>query len=280
VDKDPWPNDDPELRDPTTGRPPAHEPSDVGADTWRDYGDGPPPAWRDAPPDLLGPIDPEAPVSGHQPAPESTTSIAESPEHDWEAASKLLYPLLRPVGTPGVPIAHVDPRALADEGMKSHAQPLIAEGPGELVVVYAISSGRFDVIVNADHLLSWGVAVDAIEEAARSNLAGWSASAAWSDETSDRRRLLSSQTGEGWDASRILLPDVRERLASELGGAGRVLVGLPERHLLVAGALTAEDPDYATLLSDFVIEQSGQADEPIDRRLFELVEGRLEPFRG
>jgi hypothetical protein len=279
VDKDPWPSDDPELRDPRAVRPPTHDPSDVGSDVWRDYGDGPPPAWRDAAPGI-GPVDPDAPVSGHQPAPAASSSIAESPEHDWEAAARLLYPLLRPVGTPGVPIAHVDPRALADEGMKSHAQPLIAEGPGELVVVYAISSGRFDVIVNADHLLSWGVAVEAVEEAARSNLAAWAASAPWSDETSDRRRLLSSQTGEGWDAARILLPETRAHLAAELGGSGRVLVGLPERHLLVAGALTADDPDYAALLSDFVVEQSGQADEPIDRRLFELVGDRLEPFRG
>ena len=48
-----------------------HEPggSDVGRDFDRDFGDEPAPAFRDAPPDYLAPIDDSAPVSGHVPAP-------------------------------------------------------------------------------------------------------------------------------------------------------------------------------------------------------------------
>ena len=38
--------------------------------------------------------------------------------------------------------------------------------------------------------------------------------AAWTDEVSGERRLLSSDTGEGWDASRILLPEVIDHLAA------------------------------------------------------------------
>jgi hypothetical protein len=280
MDRDRWPSDDPELRDPTQRPPAQHEASDVGPDRWRDYGDEPPPAWRDAPPDPLAPIDPAAPVSGHVPPAEPSTPIAESPEHDWSAASALLFPLLRPAGTSGVAIGTLDPAHLAEEGTKTHAQPIVDEGPVGLAVVYGMASGGYDVIVNADHVLSWGVAPTAIRDAAFANLAGWSAGAAWSDERSDRHRLLSSQTGEGQDAARILLPEVRDHLARELGSGGRVLVGLPERDLLVAGTLAADDPDYAAMLTDFVIEQSGAADEPIDRRLFELVDGRLVAFAG
>jgi len=280
MDRDRWPGEDPELRDPTERPPGRPEPSDVGADPWRDLGDEPPGAWRTAPPDPLAPIDPDAPVSGHAPAPEATGSVVDSPEHDWSAAAGHLFPLLRPAGTVGVVVETLDREALAAEGLKSHAAPLVDEGPGGLAVVYAIASGGFDVIVNADHLLSWGIAPDAVQDAALANLAAWSATAAWSDERSDSRRLLSSQTGDGWDAARILLPEVRAHLAAELGGDGRVLVGLPERHLLVAGALRSDDPEYAALLAEFVVEHSGAADEPIDRRLFELVDGRLEPFAG
>ena len=281
MERDRWPSDDPELRN-AADRPrgPGSGPSDVGSDTWRDHGDGPPPAWRDTAPDPLAPIDPDAPVSGHQPARETTVLAAESPEHDWSAAAGRIYPLLRPAGTSGVAVAELDAAALAEEGMKSHAQPLVDEGPAGLAVVYAISSGRFDVIVNADHLLSWGVETTAIQDAAIANLAAWSSRAAWSDERSDQRRLLSSQSGDGWDASRILLPDVRDHLVRELGGGGRILVGLPERHLLVAGTLRPDDMEFAALLSEFVIEQSGAADEPIERRLFELVGSSLVPFSG
>jgi hypothetical protein len=59
-----------------------------------------------------------------------------------------------------------------------------------------------------------------------------------------------------------------------------VLVGLPERHLLVAGTLRSGDEEFAALFGEFIVEHSGGADEPIDRRVFELVDGRLVEFAG
>ena len=91
---------------------------------------------------------------------------------------------------------------------------------------------------------------------------------------------ISSDTGEGWDASRIRLPEVIDRLSSELGSVGRVVVGIPERHVLIAGALRPGDEEFATLFAEFVVEHSGGADEPIDRRVFEIVDGRLVEFNG
>jgi len=255
--------------------------SDYGRDAARDLGDEPPASFRDAAPDVLAPIDISSPVSGHVVGPEShAQSIAESPEHDWSVAEPLLFPLLRPTGTQGLAVTEIDATVLAAEVSRSHSQPLVDEGPCELSVVYAIPGVGFDVIVNADHLLSWGVDVAAVQDAAMRNLAAWSATAAWTDEVSGERRLISSDTGDGWDAARILLTDVRDRLASELGAAGRVLIGLPERHLMVAGALRPGDDDFAALFAEFVLEQSGAADEPVDRRVFELVDAQLVEFTG
>ena len=163
---------------------------------------------------------------------------------------------------------------------QSHAQPLLDEGPAGLPVVYTIDAGAYDIVVNGDHLLSWGVEPTEVQDAAMRNLAAWSATAAWTDEISGDRRLISSDTGNGWDAARILLPDVVAHLVAELGSFGRILIGLPERHLLTAGSLRPDDPDFAALFADFVVEQSGGADEPIDRRVFELVDGRLVEFAG
>jgi uncharacterized protein YtpQ (UPF0354 family) len=206
------------------------------------------------------------------------TSVSSAPENDWAAAAPLIYPLLRPEGTMGLRVEGLDPAALQAEGLKAHAEPLVDEGPAGLPVVYAIASGRFDVIVNAEHVLSWGVTPVAIQDAALANLRAWADQATWTDERSGDRRLLSSQTGDGWDASRILLPEARAYLTAELASVGRVIVAVPERHLLVAGALRDGDDEFAPMLSEFVIEQSGQADEPISRQLFELIEGRLEPL--
>src|SRR4029079_257464 len=251
------------------------EASDFGRND-RDLGDETPASFRDTAPDILSPIDASSPVSGHHPVPDhAPSSIADSPEQNWEAASAILFPALRPPGTQGLVVADIDADALAADAARSHSHPLGDEGPGGLTVVYVLRAGGFDVVVNGDHLLSWGVTTEDVQEAAMRNLAAWSANAAWTDEVSGERRLISSDTGEGWDAARILLPEVLDRPASELGGAGRVLVGIPERHVLIAGTLRPGDDDFATLFAEFVVDHSGGDDEPIDRRVFEIVDGRL-----
>jgi hypothetical protein len=254
--------------------------SDVGRDNERDLGDEPPPSYRDSAPDYLAPIDDSSPVSGHTPAPESATSAVDSPEHDWAHAQGLIYPGFRPVGTQGLDIGSLDRDHLVAQGAVSHAQPLLDVGPAGLPVVYTIDAGAYDIVVNGDHLLSWGIGTSEIQDAAMKNLSRWSASAPWTDEISGDRRLVSSDTGDGWDAARILLPEVVAHLTTELGSFGRILVGLPERHLLTAASLRPDDADFAALFAEFVLEQSGGADEPVDRRVFELVDGRLVEFDG
>jgi hypothetical protein len=259
-------------RDPNEGG------TDVGRDYARDLADEPPSAIRDAAPDILSPIDDSAPVSGHTPPPESAGSAVDAPEHDWGRARDLVRPAFRPVGTAGLPIETVDRDTLAQHAMQSHAQPILDIGPAELPIVYTIAAGGFDIIVNGDHLLSWGIQPSDLQDAAMANLAAWAATAPWQDEVSGDRRVISSDTGDGLDAVRILLPEATAHLARELGGDGRVLVGIPERHLLVAATLRPDDASFAALFGEFVIETSGGADEPVDRRLFELVDGRLVEF--
>jgi len=48
----------------------------------------------------------------------------------------------------------------------------------------------------------------------------------------------------------------------------------------VAAALRPGDDAFAAQFAEFVVETSGGADEPIDRRAFELVDGRLVDFAG
>lgn len=254
--------------------------SDVGRDHGRDLGDEPPPLIRDAPPDVLGQIDASAPVSGHMPAPASTTSAVDSPEHDWTLARALVRPAFRPVGTTGLAMDSIERETLLAHAAKSHAQPLIDEGPAGIPVVYTMPATGFDIIVNGDHLLSWGIEPHELQDAALANLAAWAATAPWSDERDGDRRVISSDTGDGLDAVRILLPETAAHLARELGDGGRVLVGLPERHMLMAAALRPDDDSFAESFASFVIEQSGGADEPVDRRVFELVDSRLVEFAG
>jgi hypothetical protein len=243
-----------------------------------DLGDGPPPAWRDTAPDIHTPIDEGAPVSGHHPPATEGIRWAEAPEHDWTAAASRIMPILRPAGAAGTALSKLDQEALAREAQKTHASPLIDAGPVDLSIAYAMRAASFDVLVNADHLMAWGIEPAILRATALENLGLWSAVAPWNDELSGERRLLSSETGEGGDAARILLPEVRRHIADELGGSSRVLIGLPDRQLLVAGALRPGDEEFAALFATFVAEHSEDADEPIDGRVFELVDGDLRPF--
>jgi hypothetical protein len=252
--------------------------TDVGRDVVRDLSDEPPAAFRDAAPDILSPIDETSPVSGHVPPPEPSGSAVDSPEHDWNLAKALVRPAFRPVGTSGLPIETVDPETLAQHSMQSHSQPLLDEGPAGIPVVYTMAASGFDIVVNGDHLLSWGIDAAELQTAAVANLRAWASTAPWTDEVDGDRRLISSDTGDGFDAARIILPETIEYLAGQLGPQGRVLVGIPDRHLLAAAPLRPGDAGFAALFSEFVIEQSGGADEPIDRRLFEIVDGRLVEF--
>ncbi len=206
-------------------------------------------------------------------APASPISL--TAEHSWEAAAPILYPVLRPAGTPGL---HLD-TITTPTSAAGNADPLLDDGPVDLQVAYAMTAGGFDVLANGDHLAAWGVAPATLREAAFRNLEAWAAGAAWSIDATGRRRVISSDTGDGWDASRILLPDAIAHLEGELGGPGdRVLVGLPARHLLIAGTLHGDDPEFAPLFADFVLEYAGDSDESIDRRLFELREGQVTLF--
>lgn len=250
---------------------------DLGRDQHRDFGDEPAPAWRTEPPDPLAPIDPNAPVSGHVASWDEPGRGSEAPEHDWTLAVERLYPVLVPGGTVGSPLGELDVAAVVAMGSRGHLQPLLDPGPAGLFVKYVIAEEGFDVTVNAEHMISWAIDPATLREASLANLARWVSTAAWSVETSGDRRLISSATGR-WDASRILLASERDSLAGALAGEGRVLVGLPERHLLVAGALRQGDDEFAALLADFVAEQAEGADEPIDRRLFELVGDRVVAF--
>ena len=210
-------------------------------------------------------------ISGHTQPGEPASPPSEAPEHDWAAAMGTIFPALRPTGTQGAPLDQLDDSRLVHEGTKKHALPLVDPGPAGLVTVYVLRQPAYDVVINADHLLTWGVDAQALRNAAIGNLRDWSATAPWTDELDGQRRLVSSDTGDGGDAARILLAEVRGHLAGECGGPARVLVALPDRDLLVAGSLHPGDAEFAAQFAAFAVELADGAHEPIERGLFELV---------
>jgi hypothetical protein len=208
----------------------------------------------------------------HEDAERPAPSLA--PEHDWAAASKLVRPALRPAGTAGS-----DGRELRVPAGSNPGRPIVASGPAGLPVVYVLPGAGFDIVVGVDHLLAWGVGIDEVHASAMSNLRIWSDAAGWVDEANGSRLVSWSDAGEGMDAARILLPQVRERLLSALGPARRIMVAMPERDLLIAAGLTDDDAEFAMMFAEYVADRARTADDPVDGRVFELIDGELVEFR-
>ena len=58
-------------------------------------------------------------ISGHTPAPTAGSgSVTETPEHDWAAASAIIYPSLRPIGTQGLTVSEIDAESLISHPIK------------------------------------------------------------------------------------------------------------------------------------------------------------------
>jgi uncharacterized protein YtpQ (UPF0354 family) len=125
------------------------------------------------------------------------------------------------------------PREGNDEEDDPHrgvvSQPLV-EG---LYVAYAIDSDRTIAYIPQAHFDTWGVTLDDLHEAAMENLVRrsetMSAHAAQDEE--GKINLILFQTMDGYDASRLLLPTLHERLREHLGSP--FAAGIPNRDILL-----------------------------------------------
>jgi hypothetical protein len=109
------------------------------------------------------------------------------------------------------------------------SQPLV-EG---LYVAYAIDSDRTIAYIPQPHFDTWGVTLEDLHDAAKQNLVRrsetMSAHAAQDDE--GKINLILFQTMDGYDASRVLLPTLHERLREHLGSP--FAAGIPNRDILL-----------------------------------------------
>ena len=132
--------------------------SDVGRDIERDLGDEPPPTIRDTRARLPGARSTRrAPVSGHVPPPESRHRDRRVARARLGTRQRAVFPAFRPVGTQGLAVESFDRDTLAAHAAQSHAQPLLDQGRRGCRSSTRWMPARFDIVVNGDHLLSWGV---------------------------------------------------------------------------------------------------------------------------
>jgi len=122
------------------------------------------------------------------------------------------------------------------ETIFNHLQPeMVAHAPyvNGTVILFVIDLPQMTVSITTEQMVKWGVDIDGLDEIARRNLR----------EASDdlELRLVDSEDGgraailsnrDGYDAARLLLLNIYDTLAPELGGD--FLVATPARDVFVA----------------------------------------------
>lgn len=115
----------------------------------------------------------------------------------------------------------------AHEGVVSES---LVEG---LRIGYAIDNDRTIAYIPQAHFANWGISVDDLHDTALENLIGrseqMSAHAAQDDD--GKISLIIFQTMDGYDASRVLLPTLHEKLREHLGSP--FCAGIPNRDILL-----------------------------------------------
>ena len=110
------------------------------------------------------------------------------------------------------------------------SQPLVTG----LRIGYAIDGDRTIAHIPDSQFRAWGVTLDDLHEAALENLVSRSekmAAHAAQDEETGEVNLIIFQTMDGYDASRVLLPNLHERLRQYLGSP--FVAAIPNRDILL-----------------------------------------------
>lgn len=109
------------------------------------------------------------------------------------------------------------------------SQPLV---PG-LMIAYAIDNDRTIAYISRTRFEQWGIPLEQLHQTAIDNLISRSESIAAhaAQDESGQVNLILFQTMDGYDASRILLPTLHDRLREHLGSP--FAAGIPNRDILI-----------------------------------------------
>jgi uncharacterized protein YtpQ (UPF0354 family) len=111
---------------------------------------------------------------------------------------------------------------------------LIAHQPyvNDTVILYVIDINQMPTPVTTEQLVRWGISPEELDELARNNLAAAQPELEIQLYESEHHPAALLSAGDGYDASRLLLSQLHDRLAPELGRD--FLVAIPSRDVFIA----------------------------------------------
>ncbi len=150
------------------------------------------------------------------------------------------------------------------------SQPLV----DDLIVAYAIDAERSLSYIPQAHFDEWKMSVDDLHAVALSNLTSRSEriNAHAAQDEAGKINLILFQTMDGYDAARVLLPNLHERLREHLGSP--FVAGIPNRDILLC---FRDDEETVARLQTQIAEDFRQMPHQVTDRLLLVTPDGIAP---
>ncbi len=156
--------------------------------------------------------------------------------------------------------------------------PMLAYRPflADLIVAYVIDEPQRVSYINERHLERWGIGEHQLHERALTNLAARTQERAHFLMTGDGpQRLIVANTHDGYDATRLLLPDL---LASwQPHFPGKMVIGIPNRDFLIA--FSDADESILTSVAHQIQLDAAQREYGLTDQLFTIDNGEVREYQ-
>jgi uncharacterized protein YtpQ (UPF0354 family) len=182
---------------------------------------------------------------------------------DYAALADRIYPMLKPIEL----LVTVRERKL----------PMLAyrDFLAQLIVTYVIDEQRSVAFINEDHLERWGVDVTDVHEQAITNLRRRTHEQVdYVTAGEDEQRLFIFNSGDGYDATRLLLSDVLATWASAL--PGNLVIGIPNRDFLIG--FSDADPEILERVALQIQADAAGREYGLTEQLFTLASGEIREY--
>ncbi|MBK9943633.1 MAG: DUF1444 family protein [Kouleothrix sp.] len=182
---------------------------------------------------------------------------------DYAALAGSIYPMIKPLEM----LVEVRERRL----------PMLAyrEFLSDLMIAYVIDEGHSVAYINEDHLERWEVSVQDLHQRAIENLRSRTAEkVTYTSVGAGEQRLFIFSSGDGYDASRLLLSDILAGWAREI--PGNLVIGIPNRDFLIA--FSDANPEILRAVAAQVQADSAQRQYGLTDQLFTLVTGAVKEY--
>jgi len=182
---------------------------------------------------------------------------------DYDTLADRIYPMLKPLEM----LVEVRERKL----------PMLAyrEFLADLMIAYVIDEERSVAYINEEHLDRWSVSAHDLHEQSLVNLRRRTEQVKYTTVGTGEQQLFIFNSGDGYDASRLLLSEVLAEWARAL--PGNLVIGIPNRDFLIA--FSDANPEILRAVAMQVQADAARREYGLTDQLFTLIKGAVKEYR-